>query len=282
LHGHESIGILPPRFLEEQRLMIDRMPTLFVSHGAPSLLVDQDPTFDFFKRLGGILPRPKAVLCVSAHWERHRLAVSGSPRPGTIHDFYGFAEELYDMRYPCPGDPALAESVQKLMTAAACACDIDDTRGLDHGAWVPLTLMYPDADIPVVQLTLQKGAGTEQHLQIGRALAPLRAEGVLIMGSGSATHNLREFGSYPLDARPQAYAVEFEAWLFEAIRTAQEDDVINYRSRAPHAVRNHPTEDHIWPLFVPLGAAGEGATGGRLYEGYTYGILSMAAYAWGL
>jgi len=100
--------------------MPDRMPTLFVSHGAPSLLVDQDPTFDFFKRLGGILPRPKAVLCVSAHWERHRLAVSGSPLPGTIHDFCGFAEELYDMRYPCPGDPALAESVQKLMTAAAC------------------------------------------------------------------------------------------------------------------------------------------------------------------
>jgi 4,5-DOPA dioxygenase extradiol len=262
--------------------MPDRMPTLFVSHGAPSLLVDQDPTFDFFKRLGGILPRPKAILCVSAHWERHRLAVSGSPLPGTIHDFYGFAEELYDMRYPCPGDPALAESVQKLMTAAACACDIDDTRGLDHGAWVPLTLMYPAADIPVVQLTLQKGAGTEQHLHIGRALAPLRAEGVLIMGSGSATHNLREFGSYPLDARPQAYAAEFEAWLFEAIRTAQEDDLINYRSRAPHAVRNHPTEDHIWPLFVPLGAAGEGATGGRIYEGYTYGILSMAAYAWGL
>ena len=172
--------------------MPDRMPTLFVSHGAPSLLVDQDPTFDFFKRLGGILPRPKAVLCVSAHWERHRLAVSGSPRPGTIHDFYGFAEELYDMRYPCPGDPALAESVQKLMTAAACACDLDDTRGLDHGAWVPLTLMYPDADIPVVQLTLQKGAGTEQHLQH-------RAGACAAAGGGGAHHGQRQ--RHPQPAR---------------------------------------------------------------------------------
>ncbi len=261
--------------------MSNRMPTLFVSHGAPSLLVDRGPVCDFFKQLGRILPRPKAILCVSAHWERHRLAASGSLRPGTIHDFYGFAEELYDMRYSCPGDPALAESVQKLM-AAAGVCDIDDKRGLDHGAWVPLTLMYPAADIPVVQLSLQKGAGTEQHLKIGRALAPLRAEGVLIMGSGSATHNLREFGSYPLDARPQPYAAEFEAWLFEAIRSAQTDDLINYRARAPHAVRNHPTEDHIWPLLVPLGAAGEGAMGQRLYDGFTYGILSMAAYAWGL
>jgi 4,5-DOPA dioxygenase extradiol len=262
--------------------MPDRMPTLFVSHGAPSLLVDRHSTSDFFKRLGGILPRPQAILCISAHWERHRLAASGSPRPGTIHDFFGFAEELYDMHYPCPGDPALAKSVQKLLATAACACDIDDKRGLDHGAWVPLTLMYPDADIPVVQLSLQKGAGAEHHLKIGKALASLRTEGVLIMGSGSATHNLREFGSYPLNARPQAYAAEFEAWLFEAIRTAQEDELINYRSRAPHAVRNHPTEDHIFPLFVPLGAAGEGATGGRLYDGYTYGILSMAAYAWGV
>ena len=244
--------------------------------------IEDNPFSQTWVYLGQTLPRPKAILCVSAHWQTRGTQITAMEMPRTIHDFYGFAEELYDMRYPCPGDPALAESVQKLLAAAACACDIDDKRGLDHGAWVPLTLMYPDADIPVVQLSLQKGAGTEHHLKIGQALAPLRTEGVLIMGSGSATHNLREFGSYALDARPQAYATEFEAWLFEATRNARTDAVINYRSRAPHAVRSHPTEDHIWPLFVPLGAAGEGASGERLYGGYTYGILSMAAYAWGL
>jgi 4,5-DOPA dioxygenase extradiol len=262
--------------------MNNRMPTLFVSHGAPSLLVDQGPTFDFFNRLGGLFSRPKAILCVSAHWRLAQLAVTGNLQPSTIHDFYGFQNKLYEIQYPSPGNRPLAQMVQEMLIRAGLDCDIDESRGLDHGTWVPLKLMYPAADIPVIQLSLQTDLNSEYHFKIGQVLEPLSEQGVLILASGGATHNLRKFGRFEIDAPPQPYAKDFDSWLCEAIETADEDSLLKYQSKAPHATQNHPTAEHFLPLFVSLGAAGKGTKGKRLHHGFTYGILSMAAYGWGM
>ena len=258
------------------------MPTIFVSHGAPSLMLDRDATFHFFKGLGRLIPLPKAIVSVSAHWDTPAPLVTGSPQPETIHDFYGFPQELYDIEYPAPGDTRLALTMQKILKEAGFNCDVDDSRGLDHGCWIPLKLMYPSAEIPTIQLSVQSPEGAEHHMMIGRALQPLRDQGILILGSGGATHNLREMGRYSKDAHPQSYAVAFDAWLCEAILKAEEKDLLNYKNVAPGAARNHPTDEHFLPLFVPLGAAGKGTKGEQLHGGFTYGLFSMAAYAWGL
>ncbi len=263
--------------------MKDNMPTIFVSHGAPSLLLGRDPTFHFFKELGRLIPFPKAILCVSAHWETYNPTVTGNPQPETIHDFYGFPKALYDIEYPAPGDYRLAQTVREMMIGAGFECDVDKGRGLDHGTWVPLKLMYPSAEIPTIQLSVQTAkGGPDHHLKIGRTLQSLRHHGVLILGSGGATHNLHELGRYPINDRPQPYAVEFDAWLCESIQNAGDEDLLNYKKRAPSAARNHPTDEHFLPLFVPLGAGGKGTKGKQLHQGFTYGLFSMAAYAWGI
>ncbi len=262
--------------------MTNTMPTVFVSHGAPSLLLEPGPSHTFLQSLGGLVPRPKAVVCISAHWDTTRPALTGHAAPDTVHDFYGFPAPLYDVRYPCPGDALLAAALRARLAQNGLEADIHATHGLDHGAWVPLTLMYPAADIPVIQLSVQTSDNAAHHLRLGRALQPLRDEGVLILASGGATHNLREAGRYALDAPPPAYASEFDAWLQQAVEAGDEAALLDYTHRAPHALRNHPTAEHLLPLFVALGAGGAGVTGRRLHHGYTYGILSMAAYAWGL
>jgi 4,5-DOPA dioxygenase extradiol len=254
------------------------MPSVFVSHGSPSLIVDGGPACDFLRRLGADLPRPQAIVCVSAHWDTLRPAVTGADRPTTIHDFYGFPRALYELRYPAPGDPALADRVAAVLQDAGFGADIDPARGLDHGVWTPLNLMYPAADVPTVQVSLQSHAGPAHHHAIGRTLAPLRAEGVLILGSGSATHNLGDFGRHSLDAPPLEYARAFDDWLRASIEAGDEEALIDYAAAAPHARRNHPSSEHLLPLFVALGA---GAAAGRaLFRGFTWGMLSMAAYAW--
>jgi 4,5-DOPA dioxygenase extradiol len=262
--------------------MTDSMPTIFVSHGAPSLLLNQDPTFHFFKELGRLIPIPKAILCVSAHWETYNPSVTGNSQPETIHDFYGFPKVLYDIQYPAPGNYRLAQTVREMLIGSEFECDVDEERGLDHGTWVPLKLMYPSAEIPTIQLSVQIAAGPDQHLKIGRTLQPLRQHGVLILGSGGATHNLRELGRYPIDASPQSYADEFDAWLCESIQNAGEEALLNYKKRAPSATRNHPTDEHLLPLFVALGAGERGTNGKQIHQGFTYGLFSMAAYAWGI
>lgn len=262
--------------------MSNRMPTVFVSHGAPSLLLERGPTYEFLQRLGGLLPRPRAVVCISAHWDTARPALTGHSAPDTVHDFYGFPAALYDVRYACPGDALLADALRTRLMQSGLETDIHPSRGLDHGAWVPLMLMYPAADIPVIQLSVQSGAAPGHHWALGRALHPLRDQGVLILASGGATHNLREAGRHALDAPPPAYASEFDAWLHQAIETADAAALLDYVQTAPHAARNHPTPEHLLPLFVALGAGGAEAKGRRLHHGFTYGILSMAAFAWGL
>jgi 4,5-DOPA dioxygenase extradiol len=266
------------------------LPTLFVSHGAPTLVTDPVPTREFLRELGrglgGTLPRPKAILCVSAHWDTAAPRLSAALRPQTIYDFYGFPDELYDMTYPAPGDPELAERAAQLLTKALIPVALDRDRGLDHGAWVPLSLMYPQADIPVLQLSIQSHLGPAHHLEMGRAIAPLREEGVLILASGNATHNLREAFSHALDAPPVPYAREFADWLTGRIEAGDTEALLDYLAQGPQGPKNHPTPDHYLPLLVALGAGDRtdgdtgGATGARLHDGYTFGVLSMAAYAW--
>jgi 4,5-DOPA dioxygenase extradiol len=266
-------------FGEEWRTA-NALPAVFVSHGAPTLAVEQNDTVEFLKRLGGVLGRPQSILCVSAHWSTDAPAVSGAERPETIHDFGGFSEELYRIRYPAPGAPNLAARVGELLGKAGLAYTVSPTRGLDHGAWVPLRLVYPEADVPVTQLSVQPLLGTKHHFRLGRALAPLRDEGVLILATGSATHNLSLIGR---GGAPPAWALEFDEWLYRKIADGALEELLDYRRLAPHASVAHPTDEHLLPLFVAMGA-GSGdfkARGRSLHRGWTWGSLSMAAYGFG-
>ena len=252
-----------------------RLPVLFVSHGAPTLPLEDIPARQFLVDLGAALPRPRAILAVSAHWLTDRPAVSAATRPETVHDFYGFPAELYELRYPAFGDPALAGRAKDLLSGAGLDATVDARRGLDHGAWVPLMLMYPEADVPVIQLSLQPRLGTRHHLRLGAALAPLRDEGVLILASGGATHNLREFRGSRAEDPLADYAGRFAGWISDAVERGDREALANYRAIAPDAARNHPSEEHLLPLHV---AAGAGARGERIHHSASYGILAMDAY----
>ena len=257
-------------------------PAVFVSHGAPTLAVESNDTTEFLKRLGSELGRPDSVLCVSAHWNTPSPAVSAAERPETIHDFGGFPEELYRIRYPAPGAPALAARVKELLESAGVNCDVVRDRGLDHGAWVPLRLMYPDADVHVAQLSVQPQLDTRRHFRMGRALAPLREEGVLLLATGSATHNLGRVDFRGGGDAPD-WAAQFDEWMFRKVEDGSVEELLDYRRLAPHAATAHPTDEHLLPFFVALGAGTEGgdARGRSLHRGWTLGSLSMAAYSFG-
>ena len=247
------------------------LPALFVSHGAPTLPFDDVPARDFLRGLGAQIERPKAVLCVSAHWDTAAPALNAVPVNGTIHDFYGFAEELYRLRYDAPGAPQLAAQIAGMLGAA-----LDPARGLDHGAWVPLLLMYPQADIPVLQLSVQSASMPAHHIALGRALAPLREQGVLILSSGGFVHNLRQLDRTGMDAPEPAWSAAFGDWMHKALIEGRDDDLANYRRLAPEAARAHPSEEHLMPLFVAYGA---GAKATRLHTSTTFGSLRMDAYS---
>lgn len=256
------------------------LPSLFISHGSPMLLLQDGPARRFLTELGNSLPRPQAILVVSAHWENARKpAISYVARPETIHDFGGFPQELYEKQYPAPGAPALAAKAQALLEQGGFGVVRYGERGLDHGAWVPLSLMYPQADIPVIQVSLIEDGTPEQHEKMGRALRSLRDEGVLIIGSGSLTHNLYEFRGRPVDAPVQDWVSEFMEWIESSLTENRRDDLLHYRSRAPSGKRNHPTEEHLSPLFVALGAAGNKPAVEKLHSSVEYGVMAMDVYA---
>jgi 4,5-DOPA dioxygenase extradiol len=257
---------------------VKRQPALFVSHGSPTLPLERGPAVDFLKNLGGELDRPKAILSVSAHWDTDHPMVSSAKNPETIYDFYGFPPELYRIRYPAPGAPQLAGRVADLLQQKGMKTDIDPGRGLDHGAWTSLYLMYPEADIPVTQLSIQSHLGPAHHVKLGEALRPLRDEGVLVMASGGATHNLGELRYHRGSNVPQQWTAEFNEWLADALLARRENDLVNYRKRAPHAVRNHPTDEHLIPLFVAVGAGDPGTAPKRLHSSISSGVISMDAY----
>jgi 4,5-DOPA dioxygenase extradiol len=228
--------------------------------------------------LGRTLPHPRAILIASAHWETQVPMLTGNPKPETIHDFGGFPEELYKLRYDAPGLPELAAKAVALLKSAGIAAGIDGCRGLDHGAWVPLRYLFPDANVPVVQLSLQPELGPAHHLRLGRALESLSDQGVLVIGSGHTTHNLRDWMANRRRHEPLRYAQEFASWLQARLAARDTDALVAYREQAPDAVRAHPSEEHFLPLFVALGAAGSGATAERIIEGFEAGALSVDSY----
>lgn len=255
------------------------LPSLFVSHGAPDLVVSGHPAARFLTDLGRELPRPEAILIVSAHWERANPAITTSAAPTTIHDFMGWPQEIYRLHYPALGAPWLAESVAGLLARAGKTLTADPARGLDHGAWVPLHLAFSNADIPVAQLSLVRGGSAREHFDIGLALAPLREEGVLIIGSGSAVHNLRMLA--PEGTPPPPWAMAFDDWLTGALERRDLADLCAFPDRPPQARMAHPTAEHLLPLFVALGAGWAANRSSLLHRSWSYGSLSMTAYAFG-
>lgn len=253
------------------------LPPLYLSHGAPTLAIEPGTAGPMLAALGRELPRPRAILVLSAHWATTPVRASVVAAPATIHDFGGFPEELYRLSYPAPGAPDAARAALARLAAAGIAAREDATRGLDHGAWVPLRYLYPDADVPVAQLALDARGGPREHFAIGRALAPLTDEGVLLIGSGSITHNLAEVFRRGPAGGPEAWASEFVDWVAARGADGDREALLDYRARAPHAARNHPTDEHLLPLFAVLGAAGDGARLRRREGGVTYGVLAMDA-----
>lgn len=259
---------------------MSRLPALFISHGSPMLAIDDSPARRFLLELGKTLPRPKAIIVVSAHWESIGApAVSIASRPETIHDFGGFPAALFAIQYPAPGAPETAARAAELLEQAGFSVKRSADRGLDHGAWVPLRLMYPEADIPTAQISVLRDATPAEHEKMGQALSTLRDEGVLIIGSGSLTHNLYEFRGHDIDAPVPSWVSDFGTWMMMMLRDKQRESLLDYRRQAPSAARNHPTEEHLLPLFVAMGAAGEEAKAQRIHASYEYGVLAMDVYA---
>ncbi|NDV12598.1 DODA-type extradiol aromatic ring-opening family dioxygenase [Crenobacter caeni] len=254
-----------------------RLPTLFVSHGAPTLALEEGPDAAMLASLPATLGPVRAVLVVCAHWQAAAPVVSATPSPATLHDFYGFPAPLYQLAYPAQGSAWLAAEVEVALATAGLACGRDDRRGIDHGVWVPLMKLWPAADVPLVTLALPRGASVAELIALGAALSALPDEGVLVLGSGGYVHNL---SALSVDgAAPPAWACAFEAWLDDALLSGDRQRLSGWAEHAPFAMHAHPSSEHLAPLFVALGAAGEGAHARKLFDGWRYGALSMAAFS---
>jgi 4,5-DOPA dioxygenase extradiol len=258
------------------------LPSLYISHGSPRLIVEDSAARDFLQGFAASLPRPRAIVIASAHFGTSRPAVLGEARPGMIYDFGGMPA-LRKLVYPAPGDPQVAIKVAGLWQAAGLEPVIAKGYGYDHGTWVPLMLLYPAADVPVVVISVQPELGPAHHIAVGKALASLREENILVIGSGSMTHNLDEFYSHPPgDAPPLEWVGKFTAWVHEKIEAGATDDLVNYRKLAPHAADNHPTDEHFLPLFIAMGAGANGRTHGRrIHTSTRSGVISMDTYTFG-
>lgn len=239
--------------------------------------IEDIPAREFLKQLGPKSKKIDAVICISAHWQTTIPAVNAVENPETIHDFYGFQEELYKIKYPASGNIELAEHVASLIKKSGLNCNVDYKRGLDHGAWVPLMLMYPDADIPVIQLSIQSHLDPSKHFELGRALKDLRYENILILGSGGAVHPLG-YPGWRFGGPTDEWAVEFDQWLTDAVTRGDKHLLNNYREFAPYPERAHPYPDHYMPLIAAFGAAGKGAKGKVIHHSWYAGDLGMAAY----
>lgn len=257
---------------------MSRAPALFVSHGSPMFAIEPGRLGPKLAQIGAGLGELSAIVVVSPHWQTCGVRVSGPVSPDTIHDFGGFPAPLYALQYPAPGAPRLAEQIRDLLEAAGFEASVDTARGLDHGAWVPLRYLRPAADVPVLQVSLPHDIDAAGALRLGTALGPLRAQGVLLIGSGSLTHNLYEFRQHVDDPD---YAQRFADWVADAVSRRDVAALVGYRDRAPHAARAHPTEEHYLPLLVALGASDADEPGQLIPGGMTYGVLSMDSFAFG-
>lgn len=254
--------------------MTPTLPALFLSHGPPDLILSSHSVVDEFKALSNTLGTPRAIVIVSAHWVNSPVGITACQAPETLHDFGGFAETLYQLRYPASGDPQLAGDIAALLNKAGIECELHPHRGLDHGAWMPLMLMYPAARIPVVQVSLP-AASLQQCLDLGKALQVLRHEGVLIIGSGGSVHNLRALAR---DRQPDDWAQRFEDWLQDAIEENHADWLVTPEQLPPEFSRAHPTVEHYAPLLTAWGATGAKRPGNRIYNGFMHGNLGLSMY----
>ena len=249
-------------------------PSLFLSHGAPDFAIIGHPAGEALRALGRRLVKPAAVVMVSAHWTSEPVGLTASATPETIHDFGGFPEALYRLRYPAKGDPELATTIAGKLKDADFDVDLNEQRGLDHGTWIPLSFMYPDADIPVIQVSLPAG-GMEDWIRMGETLSPLRKDGLLIIGSGGSVHNLREMNR---EGSTAPWAHEFEQWLLEAIE-GNHFDWLTEPGKFPTNFRTaHPTIEHYAPLIVAWAAGDRKSPGRRIHQSFMYGNVGMSFY----
>ena len=255
--------------MEEQKR--SRMPLLFVGHGSPMNAIEDNEFSSAWSDVAAQLPLPEAILCISAHWETEGTQVTAMSAPRTIHDFYGFPDELFQVRYPAPGSPELAQSVQRLVGKTAVG--LDDAWGIDHGAWSVLRRMYPEAAVPLVQLSLDRSRPARYHYELARELIALREQGVLIIGSGNIVHNLRLLDWHALEPFP--WAGEFDRLTADLILAGEHDKLIDYQSLGEQARLSIPTNEHYLPLLYILALQQPGERVEFFAEGYAYGSLSM-------
>jgi 4,5-DOPA dioxygenase extradiol len=256
------------------------LPTLFVPHGAPTFALRPGAAGAALAACAASLPRPRAIVMVSPHWDSPVVTVGTGTRLETIYDFWGFPEALYELTYPATGCPEAAEDVVDTLSTAGIAVTRDANRGLDHGAWVPLRLMYPDADIPIIPVSLDGNGGPAQAYRLGQALAPLAERDFLIIGSGSITHNLRDFQlAWRNGGQTPGYVRSFADWIAEKVAAHDLPSLFAYRQLAPGAIQAHPTEEHLLPLFVALGAESAKAQAERFHAGTDDYVIAMDAYA---
>lgn len=252
-------------------------PSLFVSHGAPTFALEPDLLGERLREIGAGLSSVKAVLVVSSHWQTEHIEVLANLKPETIHDFYGFRSNLYTLQYPVKGHAEFASEAARLLAAGGLSVSLNHDRGLDHGAWVPLLHMLPNADIPVFQVSMPYALNAVSAYKLGQLLAPMRKQGVLILGSGGITHNLSDFRQ---QATELSYVSKFAQWIRNAIIENNIDQLLAYREHAPHAGQAHPSDEHLLPLFIALGARTPDERLQVIDGGITYGILSMDSYMW--
>lgn len=249
-----------------------RMPAIYLSHGAPPLA--DDPLWtQQLADWSAAMAKPSSVLMVSAHWENDPLTLAATTTVPLFYDFWGFPQHYYEVRYPAPGAPQLADEVERLLADANQSVHRDPERGLDHGAYVPLVEMYPDADIPVLQISMPT-LDPKELFEVGRRLAPLRDQGVLVVGSGFSTHNLREMNWHAgPDGHPPTWSAEFDDWLNKTLQSKEVDDLIDFERTAPAATLAHPRTEHFAPLFVALGASVESGLDSKTeVQGFWFGL----------
>lgn len=253
---------------------LQTLPGLFISHGSPMLAIHPEQIGPALQRLNFNLPQPKAIVVMSAHWESNALEVNTGVRPATWHDFRGFPQELYEIRYPAPGHPQLAEKILHILNQAGFQALANDSRPHDHGVWMPLLHMYPNADIPVIDISLPLHMSSKDIYKIGQVLAPLRTEQVLLIGSGSITHNLREIQWHAANTPTPAWCSTFRNYVVSKLHHNDFDAVLDWEN-IPHVMRNHPTLEHLAPLFFAMG------TGNRfniVHHSFSMGALGRDIY----
>ena len=257
-------------------------PALFISHGSPIMAVQQSPTSDFLKALGKSLNTPRAIVIFSTHFDMahdeaaHNIVITAGQAPETIHDFYNFPAHMYNIKYPAPGHPELAGNIATLFKNKGITAILDERQGWDHGVWIPLRLMYPQANIPIVQVSINTQLGAKAMYEYGQLLAPLRDDNILIIGSGGISHNLREVFKTPATPNRVQMVKAFTQWVEYKLLAQDTPALLNYLADAPHVLFNHPTQEHFLPLFAAMGAGGKQVE--KLFSDIEMDILALDTY----